>query len=171
MNPMRLSLADAVAPFRYRHRDLVDTSVKWSLSRSRWLPPDLVALALAASTEAEPRTGRHTPIDALPGTFWTRPGVNELLMHDVAAWCSTRGVLYPHSFPEAFWRFLDYLAESGQLHLDSDPIVELRRPLRCYGELGPTGRWEPDDVNDPGPCVCFVPYDGPTHGELLCCSE
>ena len=92
--------------------------------------------------------------------------VNALLMHDVPEWCERRSVAWPFALPESIWRYLDFLAATGRLDPASDPLPELRRPLRCFGQLGVDGRWDPDAVADPGPCVCYQRYEGPIYGEV-----
>ena len=165
MNSNERALAGAVAPTSHRYREIIDASRRWSISQCCWLPPDLVALTIAASTLRDERSDVITPDDAAPGGFWTRQTVNALLMRDLPEWCAVHGVSRPYAFPEALWRYFDFLVATGRLHPGSDPLEELRRPLRCYGQLGPSGRWEPDDINDPGPCVCYERYLGPTHGD------
>lgn len=159
-------LSEALLPARLRHRVVLEATRQWAAEQRCWLPLDLVALVIVAGSEGSRLRHDELPDDAEPGTYWTRTSVNELLMRDVPNWCSTRGSTWPFALPEAAWRFLDFLAATGRLHPDSDPVVELRRPLRCFGQLGPNGRWRPDAVADPGPCVCYQRYVGPSHGEL-----
>ena len=86
-------------------------------------------------------------------------------MQAIPGWCLARATVCPHQLPEAIWRFVDFLAATDRLHAESDPVVELRRPLRCLGQLGDDGRWDEALGADPGPCMCFIRYSGPTHGE------
>ena len=166
-----ISLAAAVAPARTRHRELVEAARRWSLAERSWLRPDHVALIVATWPGAidivvDDGTLTGPPDDAETATFWTRTLVNALLMQAIPDWCLTHSTTCPHLLPEAIWRFLDFLAETDRLHAESDPIVELRRPLRCLGQLGDDGRWDEGLGADPGPCVCFSRYTGPTYGDL-----
>lgn len=163
-------LSAAVAPTRQRHHALVEAARQWALDERSWLPPDLVALIVigwpyAVEATCEDGTLLAVPDDAEPATFWTRTLVNALLMEGIPDWCLTHSTVCPHNLPEAIWRFVDFLAATGRLHPDSDPVVELRRPLRCLGQLGDDGRWDEGLDADPGPCVCFSRYTGATHGE------
>ena len=164
------SLTAAVAPARARHHELVEAARRWSLDERSWLRPDHVALVVASWPGAvgaviDDGTLTRVPDDAETATFWTRTLVNALLMQAIPDWCLTHATIVPHQLPEAIWRFFDFLAETDRLHAESDPVVELRRPLRCLGQLGDDGRWDEGLGADPGPCVCFVRYSGPTHGE------
>jgi hypothetical protein len=64
----------------------------------------------------------------------------QFLTADVFNRCSIRRVLRPADVPEAIWHLLDALATTDALDHDSDPLDELRKPLRCYGGLDGSGR-------------------------------
>ena len=92
-----------------------------------------------------------------PLALWTRIGVYGTLYSYMPNWCSVHRVMVPAESPEVLWLYLTYLAETGQFHRASDPLRELRRPLRCYGGLRPDRL--PASANSPRVrCVCKVPY-------------
>lgn len=74
-----------------------------------------------------------------PVTRWRRLDVYQHLWADVRNWCSS------------------YLDETDGFAEGSDPIRELRKPLRCYGGLGPDGLQAKPGAPQPR-CVCKVPY-------------
>ncbi len=163
-------VAEAVRPWRQRHRRLLAELGVWALSCGRSVDLDLVALILGAH-----ETGcRKTPLDS-----WTRTGVHRCISVDVPNWCVRASVLCPEGVPAALWQLLDFLVATDRLDRDSDPIDELRKPLMCYGGLDRSGR-EREHVADTGGaaesgadaddplsrCECYVRYRGPTHGEL-----
>lgn len=152
-------LANAVAPWRARHRALVNQVRRRALAVGQPLDADVVALVLAAHEDSPLR-------DPSPNDRWTRRSVMRLLAVDIFNWCSMRQVLHPEGVPEAVWYVLETLAATGRLAADSDPLVELRKPLRCYAGLDASGRQPIDDSPDDVPCECYVTYRGPTHGQL-----
>lgn len=88
---------------------------------------------------------------------WTRTGVYQNLYADVPNWCTMHRTQRPADVPEVLWVYLSYLEDTGQFSPGSDPVRELRKPLRCYGGLGPDGL--PAGPGSPRvPCVCRVPY-------------
>ena len=93
---------------------------------------DVLALILAATEEADGR-------DVSPRR-WSRTGVNAVLSVHVFNWCSMHRTLAPDGVPEALWTYLDFLVASGRIDPESDPLRELRKPLRCYGGLDEEGR-------------------------------
>src|SRR5690606_10535883 len=104
---------------------------------------------------------------------WTRTGVTDCLVSGVVNWCALARTLSPEGAPEAVWLLLDFLADTGRLDPASDPLGELRKPLRCYGGLDAGGRH--GTIEDPQGrcgvdgvprCECYVVYQGPTHGEM-----
>ena len=160
MVPSVKSFADAVAPVRARHRGLVAASQSWAMSQQVVLPADLVALIIAVGLQ------RDSVLAELAPTYWTRLSINQLVMTGLPNWCAAHGVPLPFDAPEAVWSYLDFLVGTGRLHTESDPLTELRRPLRCYGQLDESGRWDPDGDPVSERCECYCPYTGPTHGEL-----
>lgn len=154
------SLADAVAPIRRRHRELVEAAQTWTLSHQVVLPVDLVVLIIAVSLQRD-----SVPAELAP-TYWTRTAVNRLVMTGLPNWCAAHRVPLPFDAPEAVWAYLDFLVDTDRLHPQSDPLAELRRPLRCYGQLDESGRWDPEGDPIAQRCECYCPYTGPTFGEL-----
>jgi hypothetical protein len=73
----------------------------------------------------------------------------QFLTADVFNWCSIRCVLLPADVPEAMWHLLDVLVATDALDHDSDPLDELRKPLRCYGGLDGSGRDGPTTTAGP----------------------
>jgi hypothetical protein len=165
-----LPVAEAVRPWRQRHRPLFAKLGAWALSVGRSVDLDLVALILAA---------RDAGFDKAPLGSWTRTGVHRCVSVDVPNWCSRASVLGPDGVPGALWQLLDFLVATDRLDRGSDPIDELRKPLMCYGGLDRSGRKREHDAetapaaapgadeNDPPiRCECYIRYRGPTHGEL-----
>ncbi len=144
---MILELSHAITPFTARFRPRIVDVRRWALSTGRAVDPEVVALILAGKT-----SWSGDPLDR-----WTRIGVYGTLYSYVPNWCSAHRVMVPAHLPEVLWLYLSYLGETGRFHPGSDPLRELRRPLRCYGGLGPDGLPAP-----PGAprvrCVCKVPY-------------
>ncbi|HEX6237564.1 MAG TPA: hypothetical protein VFZ68_10250 [Acidimicrobiales bacterium] len=157
-------LATAVAPVRRRHDALLAAMDEWALARGSVVDLDVAALVLAAKQ----RWGRDEPLHR-----WTRTGVTHCLVSAVGNWCALSLTLRPEGIPETVWLLLDFLADTGRLDSASDPVGELRKPLRCYGGLDARGRAGALEVPDDGGgtdgasrCECYVAYRGPTHGEV-----
>jgi hypothetical protein len=171
VTPVRfVPVAEAVHPWRQRHRTVLAELGAWALACGRSVDLDLVALILAA---------RETGFDTAPPGSWTRTGVHRCVSIDVPNWCTRASVLWPEGVPAALWQLLDFLVTTGRLDRGSDPIDELRKPLMCYGGLDRSGRERGSDADrgdaaGPGAeaddppirCECYVRYRGPTHGEL-----
>lgn len=131
------------APLRSRILDVR----RWALATGRPLDAGVLGLILAAKTWCT-----DEPLDQ-----WSRIGVYQTLYSGVWNWCTVYRILFPEDLPEVLWRYLSYLEETRQFEEGSDPVRELRRPLRCYGGLGPDGL--PAPANAPRvKCVCKVPY-------------
>jgi hypothetical protein len=159
LDPVLLELTPlptAVAPVRQRHRELLAELREWALEHGQRADLDLMALVLA---------GKESPLADAPLHRWTRKGVNHCLSIDVNNWCSRTRVLVPEGVSQALWQLLDFMVATDRLHCDSDPLDELRKPLRCYGGLDHTGRPRSDDESALR-CECYVTYRGPTYGEL-----
>jgi hypothetical protein len=153
------SLAEVIAPHRHRHGKLIAQIRAHALAQGQSLDADVVALVLVAGEHAMAADRRLT-VDR-----WIRRDVIDLLSVDVFNWCSLHRILLPEQVPEAIWHLLGLLAASGALDAASDPLNELRKPLRCYGGLGADGRRRDDDA-DRLRCECYVTYRGPSYGEL-----
>ena len=142
-------LSATIAPFAAPYRSRILDVRKWALSAGRRVDGDVVGLVIAGKT-----SWGDEPLDR-----WVRIDVYANLYSRVPNWCSMHRVLVPADLPEVLWLYLSYLADTGQLTPDSDPLRELRRPLRCYGGLGPDGL--PAAANARRvKCVCKVPYQG-----------
>ena len=126
-----VSLREAVADSRRRHRGLVTAAGQWALARGLALPADHIALWAAA---AEPCAG-HGDVDGVTGP-WFRREFHSFVWSTLWNWCSVAGCLPPAGLPESLWHLYGFLAESGRLHPDSDPLPELRKVLVCSGGLG-----------------------------------
>jgi hypothetical protein len=137
------ALPPLAAPLRARVLDVR----RWALAAGRRVDAGVLGLILAAKTW-------HTdePLDR-----WSRIGVYQSLYSGVWNWCTVHGARFPDDLPEVLWRYLSYLEETRQFEKGSDPVRELRRPLRCYGGLGPDGLPAPADAPRVK-CVCKVPY-------------
>lgn len=153
-------VATAVAHWRRRERRLLADLSEWAIGHGRTIDRDLVALVLAAK---EGGIAYEPPLHR-----WTRTGVNRCLSVDVPNWCSLAHVRWPDDVPQALWQLLDFLVAADGLDDDSDPLPELRKPLRCYAGLDADGRDAGDDGGAPPRrfCECYVPYRGPTHGDV-----
>lgn len=145
------ALPDAVAPAHIEHASIIDAAVEWCAATSRPAEPDLFAL-LCAGAAGSDGSGSQTS--------WTRERVFHLLRCDIPHWSSRNGVRWPVEIVEAMWTWFGFLAATGRLDADSDPVWELRKPLICYGGLDLRGRLRSED--DGGeqliPCECFMPY-------------
>jgi hypothetical protein len=131
------------APLRLRILDVR----RWALAAGRPLDAGVLGLILAAKTWYS-----DEPLDR-----WSRIRVYQTLYSGVWNWCTVHSVVFPEDLPEVLWRYLSYLEETQQFEEGSDPVRELRRPLRCYGGLGTGGL--PAPANAPRvKCVCKVPY-------------
>jgi len=144
---MLLELSDAVSSVVAEHRARILDVRRWALAAGVPVDADLLALILAARS-----WWRETPV-----TLWHRIDVYQLLRADAANWCSMHRVLIPVELPEALWVYFTYLHETAGFARGSDPLRELRRPLRCYGGLGPDGRPAGAGARRVQ-CVCVVPY-------------
>lgn len=128
------------------HAQLLDVR-RWALARGTPVDGDVLALVLAAKAWC-----RDEPV-----THWRRLDVYQHLWADVWNWCSAHSTVLPVNVPEVLWLYFSYLDETNGFADGSDPIRELRKPLRCYGGLGPDGL--PAKPGAPRPrCVCKVPY-------------
>lgn len=155
--PLKMvALGTSTRAAREKYRSLVAAAAEFGLRAGRPLDRDLIALLLAA-TELGHR-------DDISPTRWSRTGVNELLSIHVFNWCSLHTAKVPDRLPEALWTYLDFLFAAGRIHPLSEPLLELRKPLRCYCGLDENGQ------RDPGaervPCECYVEYRGPTAGSV-----
>jgi hypothetical protein len=144
--PMPIELSDAISPVASAMRSQLLDVRRWALARGAPVDADVLALVLAAKAWL-----RDEPV-----TLWRRLDVYQHLWADVRNWCSAfddgarRGA-------QVLWLYFTYLDETGSFAAGSDPIRELRKPLRCYGGLGADGL--PEEPGTPRPrCVCKVPY-------------
>ena len=153
-----VALRAATKSARDKYRSVIASAAEFALYEGRPLDRDLVALFLAA-TELSHR-------DDVSPTRWSRTGVNELLSIHTFNWCSVHSTLMPDGLPEALWTYLDFLFATGRIHPLSDPLPELRKPLRCYCGLDETGRRERDSSRERVPCECYVEYRGPKVGSV-----
>ncbi|MBW0089797.1 hypothetical protein I4I73_05215 [Pseudonocardia sp. KRD-184] len=145
--PPPVPLADAVAPDRERHRDLIDAALDWLAAHDREAEPDLLALVCAV---ADHRQGSPTR--------WSRTDVTGALRADLSTWCSRRRCLVPDGVPEAMWSWFDALHATGRLDPTSDPLAELRKPLCCAGGLDQDGRPLSAGAPRQVECECLLPY-------------
>jgi len=145
-------LAEAVEPVRGRHHDLLAAVARWSLEHGAGIDTDVLALILGAVEEGFERV---TP------TLWRRDAIVDTLRTDALNWCSLSHVEPPRTMAATLWRYFDYLHDTGGFDPASDPLAELRKPLRCYGGLDADGNEDPDPNRERPPCECFVPYRRP----------
>ena len=147
--PPLTELADAVAPARRRHRELIDAASAWQVGRRRQTDPDHFALICAAT---ESSYDDHTT------TRWTRVGTYEVARTEIPDWCSRHRCPWPDDTLDALWNWFDFLHETGRMDPESDPVAELRKPLACYGRLDQDGGPLPDGADREIECECFLPY-------------
>ena len=157
--PHFVSLPEAVADSRRRHRGLVTAAGQWALARGLSLPVDHVALWAAAAEEC----GRYGDVNGVTGP-WLRPSFHGFVWSTLWNWCTLAGCRWPADVPESLWHLYGFLADSGRLHPDSDPVPELRKVLVCIGGLDLDGR--PREGRSPIPCECSRDSTGPRHGAL-----
>lgn len=119
----------------------------WALATGRRVDAGVLALVLAAKADRRSE----------PFTLWRRIDVYQHLAADVWNWCTMHRAQLPVDVPEVLWVFLTYLDDTDGFAPGSDPLRELRRPLRCYGGLGPDGLPAPAGASRVR-CVCKVPY-------------
>jgi len=106
-----VSLHEAVASSRRRHRSLIVAAGQWALARGVSLPADHLALWAAA-------------VDITTGPW--RASALPHLLEQIAEWCATAGCPLPAGFAGSLWHLLGFLAETGRLHPASDALIELR---------------------------------------------
>jgi hypothetical protein len=161
--PHLVSLHDAVAHARRRHRGLVTAAGRWALARGLSLPADHVALWAAAVEYGAGYGDEYGDVDGVTGP-WLRPAFHRFWWSTLWNWCTLAGCRRPADLAESLWHLYGFLADSGRLHPDSDPVPELRKVLVCSGGLGLDGL--PREGRAPIPCECYRDYTGPRHGEL-----
>jgi hypothetical protein len=118
-----VSLHDAVAPSRRRHRRLVASAGQWALARGLSLPPDHVALWAAAAEH-----GGRGDVDGVTGP-WYATELQDLLSLTLPDWCAETGCLAPADLPQSLGHLYRFLADSGRLHAASDSADELNTVL------------------------------------------
>lgn len=140
-----LSLHDAVARSRRRHRGLVSAAGQWAMARGLSLPADHVALWAAAAGSS----GLPGDVDGVTGP-WLAPDVQTFVWSTVWAWCALVGCLPPADLAPSLRLLYGFLADSGRLHPGSDALPELD------AALGSGARGVPDPVEpttSPGPAA------------------
>jgi len=122
-----VSLHDAVARSRRRHRCLIVAAGEWALARGLSLPADHVALwaatvdGLACSNDVDATTGP-----------WRASALLDLF-ENVTCWCTMAGCSLPDNLTESLWHLYGFLAGTGRLHPASDSLAELRASLVVFG--------------------------------------
>ena len=145
-----VEVSDAVAPVRRTHRSLITEAAEWALARGVAIDRDLLALIIAGTGGA---------------TRFEREYVGSAITCHIFNWCSARWVLIPDGIQETFWQWLTFLADTGRLDPQSDPLIELLKPFVCAGGLDWDGKPAGPDFVRPD-CECNVRYRGPSHGEV-----
>lgn len=146
-----IPFAEAVAPTRDRHEQVIADALRWCAARG--LPGDADVFALICA-------GAEADGDVAGAPFvWTRIGVRALLSDRISTWCALADVTdrSVEAVPSV-WRWFDFLHDAGRFDPRSDPLWELRKPLICYGGLDFDGRSRPADDPSPIPCECYLPY-------------
>ncbi len=145
-----IPLSEALGPIRDVYAHLLVEAARWQDGRDRHTDPDHFALICVASDAGFGR--------AVSPTRWTRTDVYHVLRIDVPNWCSLHRCPWPAELPQAMWHWFDFLAGTGRLAPESDPLWELRKPLLCYGGLDERGRPRPPDTPRAVECECHLPY-------------
>jgi hypothetical protein len=122
-----VSLHDAVASSRRRHRTLIAAAGQWALARGVSLPADHVALWAATGDEL----GYADHVAGMAGP-WRASALPDFLAN-VVDWCALAGCSVPADLAESFWHLYGFLAETGRLHPASDSLVELRASIVVFG--------------------------------------
>jgi hypothetical protein len=131
-----VSLHDAVALARRRHRRLVTAAAQWAMPRGLSLPPDHVALWAAVAYEH----GAPGDVDSVTGP-WSVTELHRLVCSAVPDWCAEAGCVLPPGLAESLSNLYRFLAESGRLHGKSDSLDTLNTVLlaaSALNELLPT---------------------------------
>ena len=124
-----LSVHDAVAPWRRRHRVLVAAAGRWALARGVSLPADDIALWAVAAGQL----GYSRSVDGMTRP-WRASAVPDL-MATVVGWCALTGCPVPADLAKSFWHLYGFLDETGRLHPASDPLPELRAAIVIFGSF------------------------------------
>ena len=122
-----VSLHDAVATSRRRHRRLIVAAGEWALGHGVSLPPDHVALWAATVDEL----GSAGDVDGVTGP-WRASALPDFL-GSIAGWCAAAGCSLPAHLAESLWHLYGFLAGTGRLHPASDPLAELRASIVVFG--------------------------------------
>ena len=120
VSSLPVSLHEAVASSRRRHRGLIVAAGQWALAHGVSLPADHVALWAAA---VDVTTG-PCRASALPG-----------LLEKIAEWCATAGCSLPADFAGSLWQLYGFLADTGRLHPASDSLIELRASVVVFATI------------------------------------
>lgn len=145
-----IPLTEALGSLRDVYAHLLTAAALWQDGRERRTDTDHFALICVATDAGFG--------DRVSPTRWTRTGVYRVLRCDIPNWCSTHRCHWPLEVVEAMWEWFDFLHDTGRLDPASDPVVELRKPLLCYGELDARGRLREPDTPSPVECECHLPY-------------
>ena len=124
-----LSLHDAVAPWRRRHRNLIAAAGRWALAGGVSLPADHVALWAVAAGEL----GYDTSVDSTTGP-WRASDLADLMANAID-WCALAGCSVPAGLAASLWHLFGFLADTDRLHPASDPLPELRAAIVVFGTL------------------------------------
>jgi hypothetical protein len=121
-----VSLRDAVASSRRRHRALVAAAGEWALGQGVSLPADHIALWASTGDDL----GWPYDVDGMTGP-WRASAVPDL-MASVATWCVLAGCAVPANFTESLWHLYGFLASTGRLHPASDSLPELHAAVVVF---------------------------------------
>lgn len=135
-----VSLHDAVASSRRRHRRLIAATGQWALARGLSLPADHVALWAATGAEL----GFGAKVDGMTGP-WRASALPDLMANAVD-WCALAGCPVPADLAESFWHLYGFLADTDRLHPASDPLPELRAAIVVFGTFD---RFRPSPPPEP----------------------
>ena len=127
VDSLLVSLHEAVASARRRHRSLISAAGQWALARGASQPADHIALWAATSDEL----GSGTSVDSIAGP-WRASRLPDHLA-DVANWCVLAGCSVPSDLRQSLWHLYGFLADTGRLHPASDSLTELRAAIVVFG--------------------------------------
>lgn len=97
-----------------------------------------VAAADALRVICEVKALRRGPFDR-----WTIVDVDEMIWHDVLAWCAQEEVPVPPQVAETLWTYVGFLWATGAADPSSQTVGTLRASLIAYGGLAANGRPRP----------------------------
>ncbi|HEV3363322.1 MAG TPA: hypothetical protein VG795_04155 [Acidimicrobiia bacterium] len=132
-----VSLRDAVAFSRRRHRGFIAAAAEWALAQGVSLPADHIAVWAATGDDL----GWPCNVDGFSGP-WRASDLPDL-MASIATWCALVDCSAPGNLTESLWHLYGFLASTGRLHPASDSLPELRAALVVFSPFDRFGPASP----------------------------